>query len=105
MCVQEIWLEQEDAQAISEGEEVTLMDWGNAIVQVPPPHTALHNPFLDCIPCMHCLASLLEPYPCLGHRITILSCSLSALLVLQLISLEHCRLSLGAMKFFSLEAR
>ena len=40
MCVQEIWLEQEDAQAISEGEEVTLMDWGNAIVQVPsPPHS------------------------------------------------------------------
>ncbi|EIE22615.1 glutamyl-tRNA synthetase, putative [Coccomyxa subellipsoidea C-169] len=29
----EVWLEQEDAQAISEGEEVTLMDWGNAIVQ------------------------------------------------------------------------
>ena len=32
-CVQDIWLEQEDAQAIAEGEEVTLMDWGNAIVQ------------------------------------------------------------------------
>ncbi|BDA45805.1 Glutamate-tRNA ligase, cytoplasmic [Coccomyxa sp. Obi] len=29
----EIWLEEEDAQVISEGEEVTLMDWGNAIVQ------------------------------------------------------------------------
>ena len=34
LYVQEIWLEQEDAPVISEGEEVTLMDWGNAIVQV-----------------------------------------------------------------------
>lgn len=40
VCGQEVWLEQEDAQAISEGEEVTLMDWGNAIVQV---RTLLHN--------------------------------------------------------------
>eukprot|EP00897_Mesotaenium_endlicherianum_P008593 jgi/Mesen1/7762/ME000408S06874 len=28
-----IWLDQSDALAISEGEEVTLMDWGNAIVE------------------------------------------------------------------------
>ena len=40
VCGQEVWLEQEDAQAISEGEEVTLMDWGNAIVQV---RTLLHT--------------------------------------------------------------
>ena len=29
-----VWLEQEDARLISQGEEVTLMDWGNAIVEV-----------------------------------------------------------------------
>ena len=34
MPVQEIWLDQEDAQLLQEGEEVTLMDWGNAIVKV-----------------------------------------------------------------------
>lgn len=28
-----IWLDQADAAAISAGEEVTLMDWGNAIVE------------------------------------------------------------------------
>ena len=28
-----IWMDGADAAAISEGEEVTLMDWGNAIVQ------------------------------------------------------------------------
>ena len=33
--MQEIWLDQDDAQLLQEGEEVTLMDWGNAIVQVP----------------------------------------------------------------------
>ena len=32
--MQEVWLEQEDAAAVSEGEEVTLMDWGNAIIRV-----------------------------------------------------------------------
>ncbi|KAK9821493.1 hypothetical protein WJX74_002572 [Apatococcus lobatus] len=30
---QDVWLEQADAAAIKEGEEVTLMDWGNAIVK------------------------------------------------------------------------
>ena len=32
-CVQEVWLDQEDVQLLREGEEVTLMDWGNAFVQ------------------------------------------------------------------------
>ena len=32
--LQVVWLEQEDARLISQGEEVTLMDWGNAIVEV-----------------------------------------------------------------------
>ena len=32
-CVQDIWLDQEDVQLLKEGEEVTLMDWGNAIVE------------------------------------------------------------------------
>lgn len=32
--MQDVWLEQADATAIKEGEEVTLMDWGNAIVKV-----------------------------------------------------------------------
>ena len=31
--VQAVWLEQEDAQLLHDGEEVTLMDWGNAIVE------------------------------------------------------------------------
>lgn len=31
--VQDVWLEQEDAQLLHDGEEVTLMDWGNAIVE------------------------------------------------------------------------
>ena len=31
--LQEIWLDQADAAAVSEGEEVTLMDWGNAIIR------------------------------------------------------------------------
>ena len=34
--VQDVWLEQADAAAIKEGEEVTLMDWGNAIIKVIP---------------------------------------------------------------------
>jgi glutamyl-tRNA synthetase len=37
-----VWLEQEDAAALSEGEEVTLMDWGNAIVQVLVPPARAH---------------------------------------------------------------
>ena len=32
-CVQDIWLDQEDVQLLKEGEEVTLMDWGNAVVE------------------------------------------------------------------------
>ena len=35
-CSQVLWLDQADAQAVSEGEEVTLMDWGNAIIRVRP---------------------------------------------------------------------
>ena len=31
--LQEVWLDEEDVQLVKEGEEVTLMDWGNAIVQ------------------------------------------------------------------------
>ena len=34
--LQVVWLEQEDAKGISQGEEVTLMDWGNAVVDVWP---------------------------------------------------------------------
>lgn len=30
---QDIWLDQEDAVLLAEGEEVTLMDWGNAVVE------------------------------------------------------------------------
>ena len=37
--LQIVWLEQEDAKVISQGEEVTLMDWGNAIVEVWPLQT------------------------------------------------------------------
>jgi glutamyl-tRNA synthetase len=29
-----VWLDQADSQVVSEGEEVTLMDWGNAIIKV-----------------------------------------------------------------------
>ena len=31
--MQQVWLDQEDVQLLKEGEEVTLMDWGNAIVK------------------------------------------------------------------------
>ena len=31
---QDIWLDQEDAALLKENEEVTLMEWGNAIVKV-----------------------------------------------------------------------
>lgn len=33
LVLQVVWLDQEDVQLLKEGEEVTLMDWGNAIVQ------------------------------------------------------------------------
>jgi hypothetical protein len=29
-----VWLDQADGQEVKEGEEVTLMDWGNAIIKV-----------------------------------------------------------------------
>ena len=32
--MQEILLETQDAELLREGEEVTLMDWGNAIIKV-----------------------------------------------------------------------
>lgn len=32
--LQRIWMDQEDAALLQEGEEVTLMEWGNAIVKV-----------------------------------------------------------------------
>ena len=32
--LQEILLETQDAELLHEGEEVTLMDWGNAIIKV-----------------------------------------------------------------------
>ena len=31
--MQEVWLDQEDVQLLHEGEEFTLMDWGNAVVE------------------------------------------------------------------------
>jgi len=31
-----VWLEQADAAALAEGEEVTLMDWGNALIWARP---------------------------------------------------------------------
>ncbi len=46
---QVVWLEQEDASNIGQGEEVTLMDWGNAVVEVRdkmcdmPERQSLHN--------------------------------------------------------------
>jgi hypothetical protein len=30
----QLWLDQADARELKEGEEFTLMDWGNAIVKV-----------------------------------------------------------------------
>lgn len=32
----QVWLDQADGQVLTEGEEVTLMDWGNAIIKVGP---------------------------------------------------------------------
>ena len=35
LCASQVlWLDQADAQAVADGEEVTLMDWGNAIIRV-----------------------------------------------------------------------
>ncbi len=34
LASQVLWLDQADARAVAEGEEVTLMDWGNAIIRV-----------------------------------------------------------------------
>ncbi len=36
--MQVLWLDQADAQVVAEGEEVTLMDWGNAIIRVRQQH-------------------------------------------------------------------
>lgn len=33
-CCCQVWLDQADGQVLTEGEEVTLMDWGNAIIKV-----------------------------------------------------------------------
>ena len=30
----QVWLDLADGQVLSEGEEVTLMDWGNAFIRV-----------------------------------------------------------------------
>jgi hypothetical protein len=32
----QVWLDQADGQVLSEGEEVTFMDWGNAFIRVGP---------------------------------------------------------------------
>jgi len=46
-CLQEVWLDQEDAALLKEGEEVTLMDWGNAVIKV---YTCPVDPqHLDCL--------------------------------------------------------
>lgn len=37
---QDVWLEQADAALLTENEEVTLMDWGNAVIRVLPAHAA-----------------------------------------------------------------
>jgi hypothetical protein len=34
LFVLQIWLDQADGQVLSEGEEVTFMDWGNAFIRV-----------------------------------------------------------------------
>lgn len=39
--MQEIWIDQEDAALLQDGEEVTLMDWGNAVIEV---HFSLVTP-------------------------------------------------------------
>lgn len=38
--MQDVWLEQADAALLTENEEVTLMDWGNAVIRVLPEHVA-----------------------------------------------------------------
>lgn len=59
-------MEQEDAQTISEGEEVTLMDWGNAIVQVPICHLPFPKHFHQT------LLNVLEPLRPFGVRVFLL---------------------------------
>jgi hypothetical protein len=51
-----VWLDQADGQVLTEGEEVTLMDWGNAIIKVGAetvssafrPHELLRQRFFAC---------------------------------------------------------
>lgn len=53
--MQLIWLDQEDAALLHEGEEVTLMEWGNAIIRVHF-HVAFRA-FLDIQKSMHLFSS------------------------------------------------
>ena len=46
--LQDVLLEQADAAAISEGEEVTLMDWGNAIIKVNVRSLCAHESRMLC---------------------------------------------------------
>jgi hypothetical protein len=34
VCGSRVWLDQVDGQEVKEGEEVTLMDWGDAAIKV-----------------------------------------------------------------------
>lgn len=36
LMLPQVWLDQADGQVLSEGEEVTFMDWGNAFIRVSP---------------------------------------------------------------------
>jgi hypothetical protein len=42
----QVWLDQADGQVLTEGEEVTLMDWGNAFIRV-----SQHKPNCCCCCC------------------------------------------------------
>lgn len=41
-CCVQVWLDQADGQVLTEGEEVTLMDWGNVIIKVTPSRALRH---------------------------------------------------------------
>ena len=62
--VQDIWLEREDLALLKEGEEVTLMDWGNAIVEhIHRSQDGKHitgQYVLQCIPPLCSFASSLQ---------------------------------------------
>ena len=53
--LQIVWLEQEDAKVIRQGEEVTLMDWGNAILDVRPLHPCLMQNFVSFVDASICM--------------------------------------------------